>query len=174
MLALIVFLTAPVVYGLQCPAAVEEHIGYKFEKADVLPINGSPAEIAALREALLEKRTAAKAKKGKRKNLQIVANDLPSQSLTATPSDGAGVASANGSILQDVVPGQPAERGLAAAKRGSEILTMSEKARAKRQKEALAIAPAGASKTVWASLFNSSTVEHAETYACRGNYGGLR
>lgn len=173
-LVLIATLTAPVVYGLQCPAAVEEHIGYKFDKADVLPINGSPEEVAALRDALLEKRTAAKAKKGKKKGLQTIANGLPHQSLTATPNDGAGTDLATESTSQAGVLGQPVERGSSGAKRGCEVLTISEKARAKRQKEALAMAPEGASKEVWASLFNSSTVEHAETYACRGNYGGLR
>lgn len=159
-------------YGLQCPAAVEEHIGYKFDKADLLPINGNPEEVDVLREALLAKRAAAKAKKGKKKAACSVDHSIAS--LPESTANGAAAMPVTDMIApRDEANGKPS-LGLLSGKRGSEILRVDEKVRAKRLKQTLEMAPEGASKGVWASIFNSSTVEQAETYACRGNYGGLR
>eukprot|EP00884_Botryococcus_braunii_P009402 jgi/Botrbrau1/18463/Bobra.0072s0046.1 len=156
----------------QCPAAVEEHIGYKFVKADLLPINGTPEEVEVLREALLERRAAAKAKRVKKKAAH-------SEESIACPPDStangiAVVSLANKTTIHDGANGKPPVSGPLSSKRGSEILRVDDKVRAKRLKEALEMAPEKATRGVWASIFNSSTVEQAETYACRGNYGGLR
>jgi Rtf2 RING-finger len=158
------------VSGVQCPAAVEDHVGYAYDKADVLPLNGTQEEVAALKEALLERRAAAKAKKAKKK----LAHSVEEASGVRGPESAANGSAIESCSAQHSGAAEVLPVGRPMSKRGSEVLTVDEKVRAKRLKEALQMAPENASKAVWTSIFNSSTVEAAETYACRGNYGGLR
>ena len=51
----------------QVPAAVEELAGGRWAPEDLLPLNGSAAEVAALRERMLLARAAAKRRKDKRR-----------------------------------------------------------------------------------------------------------
>jgi hypothetical protein len=154
------------VAGSQCPTAVEEHVGYKWAPSELLPLNGTVEEVAALRDALLEQRAAVKAKKASKKKGTGVEN-------AAAISDPRLVAGKSG-LGSDEAHGAEERGERVGGKRGCDVITVDEKARVKQLKETLSAAPEGASQAVWASIFNSSSVERAETYACRGNFGALR
>ena len=59
--------------GLQIPSAVEEVIGGKWRHEDMLPLNGTAAEVQELRERMMAQRAAAKAKKDKKMGAKICA-----------------------------------------------------------------------------------------------------
>lgn len=63
----------------QVPSAVEELLGGKWKREDLLPLNGSAPEVQALRERMLLARAAAKA----RKEVKRAAAGTPAKRLDA-------------------------------------------------------------------------------------------
>lgn len=56
---------------MQIPSAVEEVVGGPWAPEDLLPLNGTRAEVQELRESMLQQRAAVKAKKDKKKGGKI-------------------------------------------------------------------------------------------------------
>lgn len=182
---------------LQVPAAVEELLGASWKQEDLLPLNGSPQEVAALRERMLLTRAAAKAKKSRKRAaaadgeaavasvpssaLAIRANgsagDLSDRwalkmipSATAMPSPGSGAA---GTLVTHLCSDEGHCFGagvLAEAKQSPPVAgdaSLAEEKAHAKKFKATEAAPAHASKEVWASIFTSSRPEAKETYGCR-------
>ena len=173
----------------QVPAAVEEHVGGAWSPTDVLPLNGAPDEVQALRNALLASRTAAAARKAEKKRSKngkrapATAAD-PASAASADPAapdaaaSGAANGAANGAAAAAGGGKEPAgwnaggaaggsgQRG--AAKRAAEdaAAELEERARVKRFHAGEEV-PAHATKGVWASIFTSSQPHVKETYGCR-------
>ncbi len=58
---------------MQIPSAVEEVVGAKWAPEDLMPLNGTPAEVQELRERMMQQRAAVKSKKDKKKVAKISA-----------------------------------------------------------------------------------------------------
>ncbi|KAL0044635.1 hypothetical protein WJX82_003672 [Trebouxia sp. C0006] len=124
----------------QVPVAVEEHVGQTWAAIDVLPLNGTVEEVEQLREAMLAKRAAIKAKKKDKKASKV-------QSRLA--SSGAG------------------SKRLADDEDSAAPMSEQEKAFIKKFKASDRM-PANASKSVYSSIFMSSRKGgDKESYTCR-------
>ena len=136
---------------------MEELVGAKVTKADLLPINPPTEELAAMREALLEARAAARAakKEGKKGKAAAAAGAKRPAAEAGAGAAGAAAAPAGGS--GGLYAGEAARNGGDAA--GA--------AAAAKKFKAAELMPTHADKKVWESLFTSSRPAEKETYLCR-------
>ena len=121
-------------------AAVEDEAGGPFDVATAIRLHPPPTELAAAREALLSARAAASAKRDAKKRKKGVVGEKGKE-------EGGG---------REEESKQP-ETDAAAVKKA-------------KLAETLALAPAGADKAVYASIFTSSKADAKETFNCRGQY----
>ena len=81
---------------MQIPSAVEEVVGAKWAPEDLMPLNGTPAEVQELRERMMQQRAAVKSKKDKKKGAKIsaaaVEAAIASAAADALPSSSNGAA----------------------------------------------------------------------------------
>ena len=163
----------------QVPAAVEELVGGRWAPEDVLPLNGAPEEVRALREALIASRAAAAAKKAEKKRRN--GKHAAAAPVDAAASTGAAEAASNGAAAGVAAAadargrdggdegGEGGAAGGRGAKRAADAAAEAaaeQRARAKRFQAGEAV-PAHARKAVWASIFTSSQPVVKETYGCR-------
>ena len=89
----------------QAPAAVEELAGGRWAAEDLLPLNGSAQEVAALRERMLLARAAAKRRKDKRKAGAVgAAEELGASGIPAAAAAAAASASSP-AVARQGLPG---------------------------------------------------------------------
>lgn len=125
----------------EVPAVVEDMIGGKWNEDDVIPINPTGEALEQQRAKLGAKLVAERDKKKAKK-------------AAKSGTDAAGAAAVNGAQKRSASPEAAAPGGATAA--------------AKRAKKSLELAPAGATKEVFASIFTSSSKQDAkETFCCR-------
>lgn len=167
---------------MQIPQAVEEHVGQKWAADDVLPLNGTVEEVEQLRDAMLARRAAIKAKKGKKAakataaglseadRLLVASNAARERSQLTSASQAADLAAAVAAEVQ----ARLASNGSAGSKRHADDdadvpVPMSEQEKALIKKfKASDRVPAHASKSVYSSIFMSSRKGgEKESYTCR-------
>ena len=164
----------------QVPAAVEELVGGPWAPEDVLPLNGAPEEVRALREALIASRAAAAAKKAEKKRKigkQAAAAPATIAASTGTVEEAARSGAAAGvTAAADARGGDGGDEGGKGGAAGSRGAKRAADAAAEAAAEARVSAkrfqageavPAHARKDVWASIFTSSQPVVKETYGCR-------
>lgn len=167
---------------VQIPQAVEEHIGQKWATNDVIPLNGTVEEVEQLRDAMLARRAAVKAKKGKRAakagtaglseadKLLITSNAAKERSQVTSATQAADLAAAVAAEVQ----ARLASSGGAGSKRQADdeedtsaAMSEQEKALIKKFKASDRV-PTHASKSVYSSIFMSSRKGgEKESYTCR-------
>ena len=168
---------------MQIPQAVEEHIGQKWTAEDIVPLNGTVEEVEQLRDAMLARRAAIKAKKGKKAakaiaaglseddKLLLASNAAKERSQVTSATQAADLAAAVAAEVQ----ARLASNGGVGSKRqagdGSDetVVSMSEQEKALIKKfKASDRVPAHASKSVYSSIFMSSRKGgEKESYTCR-------
>ena len=161
--------------SIKVPQAVEEHVGLKWTQADLLPINGSVEEVEQLREAMLAKRAAVKAKKQSKKANKVTATGLSQQDKQLLADNAAKeetrvTSTSQAADLAAAVAAQvQAQLGKSGGKRDLEDNPMSEQEQAFVKKfKASDRVPAHASKSVYSSIFMSSRPNaEKESYTCR-------
>ena len=154
---------------------MEEHVGQKWSSADLMPINGTVEEVEQLREAMLTKHAAAKAKKQSKRSNKVVASGLSQddkqlvadnaakeESRVTSASQAADLAAAVAAQVQ-------AQLGKKGGKRDLEDNPMSEQEQALVKKfKASDRVPTHATKSVYSSIFMSSRPNaEKESYTCR-------
>ena len=168
-------------YISQVPVAVEEHVGQTWAAEDVLPLNGTVEEVEQLREAMLAKRAAIKAKKKDKKaskvlpaslseadRLLLAQNAAKEKSQITSASQAADLAAAVAAEVQSRLASSGAgSKRLADDEDSVAPMSEQEKALIKRFKASDRV-PANASKSVYSSIFMSSrTGGDKESYTCR-------
>lgn len=81
---------------MQIPSAVEEVVGSKWAHEDVMPLNGTPAEVQELREKVMQQRAAIRASKDKKKGAKISAAAVEAAIASAAVETKGSKAAANG------------------------------------------------------------------------------
>ena len=177
--ALLLLYPDPVV---QIPQAVEEHMGQKWATNDVIPLNGTVEEVEQLRDAMLARRAAVKAKKGKKAakataaglseadKLLLTSNAARERSQVTSATQAADLAAAVAAEVQ----ARLASSGGAGSKRQVDdeedtpaAMSEQEKALMKKFKASDRV-PTHASKSVYSSIFMSSRKGgEKESYTCR-------
>lgn len=167
---------------VQIPQAVEEHIGQKWAANDVIPLNGTVEEVEQLRDAMVARRAAVKAKKGKKAakasaaglseadKLLITSNAARERSQMTSATQAADLAAAVAAEVQ----ARLASSGGAGSKRQADdeegtpaAMSEQEKALIKKFKASDRV-PTHASKSVYSSIFMSSRKGgEKESYTCR-------
>ena len=122
-------------------AAVEDEAGGPIDVSTAIRLHPPPPELAAAREALLTARAAASAKRDAKKRRKGGVEEKGRE------EEG-----------REKESKQPETDAAAAAVKKAKLA------------ETLALAPAGADKAVYASIFTSAKVDAKETFACRGSY----
>ncbi|KAL0039417.1 hypothetical protein WJX79_007290 [Trebouxia sp. C0005] len=165
----------------QVPVAVEEHVGQTWAAEDVLPLNGTVEEVEQLREAMLAKRAAIKAKKKDKKaskvlptglseadRLVLAHNAAKEKSQITSASQAADLAAAVAAEVQSRLASSGAgSKRLADDEDSAAPMSEQEKALIKKFKASDKV-PANASKTVYSSIFMSSRKGgDKESYTCR-------
>lgn len=157
------------------PQAAEEHVGQKWTQADLMAINGSVEEVEQLREAMLTKRAAVKAKKQTKKANKIAATGLTQEDKqlvndnAAKESSRVTSASQAADLAAAVAAQVEAQQCKKGGKRDLHDNPMSEQEQALVKKfKASDSMPAHASKSVYSSIFMSSRPNaEKESYTCR-------
>ncbi|KAL3158830.1 hypothetical protein ABBQ32_011556 [Trebouxia sp. C0010 RCD-2024] len=164
----------------QIPQAVEEHVGQKWTSEDVVPLNGTVDEVEQLRDAMLARRAAIKAKKGKKAakavaaglseadKLVVSSNAAKERSQVTSAAQAADLAAAVAAEVQARLASNGGKRRAGGA--GDEtVAPMSEQEKALIKKfKASDRVPAHASKSVYSSIFMSSRQGgEKESYTCR-------
>lgn len=165
---------------VQIPQAVEEHVGQKWTSEDVVPLNGTVDEVEQLRDAMLARRAAIKAKKGKKAakavaaglseadKLVVSSNAAKERSQVTSAAQAADLAAAVAAEVQARLASNGGKRRAGGA--GDEtVAPMSEQEKALIKKfKASDRVPAHASKSVYSSIFMSSRQGgEKESYTCR-------
>lgn len=165
----------------QVPVAVEEHVGQTWAAEDVLPLNGTIEEVEQLREAMLAKRAAIKAKKKDKKaskvlptglseadRLALAHNAAKEKSQITSASQAADLAAAVAAEVQSRLASSGAgSKRLADDEDSAAPMSEQEKALIKKFKASDRV-PANASKSVYSSIFMSSRKGgDKESYTCR-------
>ena len=161
--------------------AVEEHVGQTWAAEDVLPLNGTIEEVEQLREAMLAKRAAIKAKKKDKKaskvlptglseadRLALAHNAAKEKSQITSASQAADLAAAVAAEVQSRLASSGAgSKRLADDEDSAAPMSEQEKALIKKFKASDRV-PANASKSVYSSIFMSSRKGgDKESYTCR-------
>jgi len=81
---------------MQIPSAVEEVVGSKWAHEDVMPLNGTPAEVQELREKVMQQRAAIRASKDKKKGAKISAAAVEAAIASAAVESNGSKAAADG------------------------------------------------------------------------------
>ncbi|DBB01814.1 hypothetical protein WJX77_008966 [Trebouxia sp. C0004] len=165
----------------QVPVAVEEHVGQTWAAEDVLPLNGTVEEVEQLREAMLAKRAAIKAKKKDKRasrlapsglseadRLVLAHNAAKEKSQITSASQAADLAAAVAAEVQSRLASSGAgSKRLADDEDSAAPMSEQEKALIKKFKASDRV-PANASKSVYSSIFMSSRkAGDKESYTCR-------
>jgi len=166
---------------MQVPVAVEEHVGQTWTSEDVLPLNGTVEEVEQLREAMLAKRAAIKAKKKDKKaskvlptglseadRLLLAQNAAKEKSQITSASQATDLAAAVAAEVQSRLASSGAgSKRLADDEDSAAPMSEQEKAFIKKFKASDRM-PANASKSVYSSIFMSSRKGgDKESYTCR-------
>jgi len=165
---------------MQVPVAVVEHVGQTWTSEDVLPLNGTLEEVEELREAMLAKRAAIKAKKKDKKaskvahtglseadRLLLAQNAAKEKSQITSASQAADLAAAVAAEVQSRLAGGAGSKRLADDEDTTAAMSEQEKALIKKFKASDRV-PANASKSVYSSIFMSSRKGgDKESYTCR-------
>ena len=166
---------------MQIPQAVEEHVGQKWTLEDAIPINGTVEEVEQLRDTMLARRAAVKAKKKDKKvakaaatglseadKLLVASNAAKERGHITSATQAADLAAAVASELQTRL----ANNGAGSKRQIDEEdipapMSEQEKAVIKKFKASDRL-PANASKGVYSSIFMSSRQGgEKESYTCR-------
>ena len=167
---------------MQIPQAVEEHIGQKWATTNIIPLNGAVEEVEQLRDAMLARRAAVKAKRGKKaakataaglseaEKLLVASNAARERSQVTSATQAADLAAAVAAEVQERL----ASNGGAGSKRQADDgedtpapMSEQEKALIKKFKASDRV-PTHASKSVYSSIFMSSRKGgEKESYTCR-------
>lgn len=160
---------------MQVPQAVEEHVGQTWSSIDLMPINGTVEEVDQLREAMLTKRAAVKAKKHSQKANKVVASGLSREDKqlvadSAVKEESRLTSASQAADLAAAVAAQvQAQLGKKGGKRDLKDNPMSEQEQALVKKfKATDRVPTHATKSVYSSIFMSSRPKaEKESYTCR-------
>lgn len=167
---------------MQIPQAVEEHVGQKWASDDVIPLNGTVEEVEQLRDAMLARRAAVKAKKGKKAakasaaglseadQMLVARNAARERSQVTSATQAADLATAVAAEVQARLASNGGAGSKRQANEGEDTpapMPEQEKALIKKFKASDRM-PAHASKSVYSSIFMSSRKGgEKESYTCR-------